>query len=68
MKSGHFISHDRGEESMAAKARWFQSLTLAERMNLLCEFTELALSLNPGLKDKSIADQAERRIRVLAKE
>ena len=29
------ISHDRGEETPEAKARWFQSLPLEERMRLL---------------------------------
>ena len=28
------ISHNRKEESIEAKARWFQSLTLEERMEL----------------------------------
>ncbi|MFH1881224.1 MAG: hypothetical protein ABIL62_00755 [Planctomycetota bacterium] len=36
------ISHDRKEESAEAKARWFQSLPLSERMEMLCSFTELA--------------------------
>jgi len=29
------ISQDRGEETPEAKARWFQSLPLEERMRLL---------------------------------
>ena len=37
------ISHDRRDESIEAKARWFQSLSLPERMELLCEFTDLGI-------------------------
>lgn len=36
---------------MEAKARWFQSLTLVERMEILCAFTDLALEINPRLAD-----------------
>jgi hypothetical protein len=40
------ISHDRYEETLEAKARWFQSLSLAERMDLLCFFADLILDNN----------------------
>ena len=43
------VAHDRGQETLEAKARWFQSLTLQERMDLLCTFTDLILSANPGI-------------------
>ena len=39
---------------MEAKARWFQSLSMAERMEVFCSFTDLALSVNPHLKDRRI--------------
>ena len=48
------VSHNRDEETMEAKARWFQSLTLAERMDMLCAFTDLALSVNPTLQEHKI--------------
>jgi hypothetical protein len=60
------VSHDRSEESIEAKARWFRSLSLEDRMDLLCWFTDLAwpsYSRIAGLKD---AQQTSRRIRVLA--
>jgi hypothetical protein len=38
------ISHDYQEETVEAKARWFQALPLAERMELLCLFTDLILT------------------------
>jgi len=59
------VSHDRRDDSPEAKARWFQSLSLEERMELLCEFTELALSLNPDLPRKKRAPSAAGRVRVL---
>jgi len=43
------ISHDRADEDSRAKAAWFQSLSLQERMELLCEFTDMILENNPGI-------------------
>ncbi len=40
------VSHKFAEESQEAKARWFQSLTLQERMEMLCAFTDLILGVN----------------------
>ena len=62
------ISHDRSDESLEAKARWFGSLTLAERMDIFCEMTDLALSLRPDLAERNLPDDAEcarRRIQIL---
>ncbi len=61
------VSHDRNDESMEAKVRWFQSLTMEERMELLCEYTELALSINPHLPDQKDAEPAHRRVQILSK-
>lgn len=60
------ISHDRREESPEAKARWFQSLSMSERMDLLCELTDLALSVNPALQERSHAQPVAGRIRVVS--
>ncbi len=49
------ISHDRKEENIEAKAQWFKSLSISERMEMLCSFTDLALTLNPKLSDKKDA-------------
>jgi hypothetical protein len=46
------VSHDRSDESALADARWFRSLTLEERMALLCEYTDLARSVQPDLASK----------------
>jgi hypothetical protein len=64
MKSG--ISHDRKEEAIEAKARWFQALSLTERMDMLCAYTDLALEVNPRLPDAKDAQQTQGRVRVLS--
>jgi hypothetical protein len=61
------ISHDRRDETPEAKARWFQSLSLPERMDLLCFFTDLVLSNNPQILERKDAQPIEGRIRVLSK-
>ena len=53
---------------MEAKARWFQSLALSDRMDLLCAFTDLALSANPTLQERKHAQPVAGRIQVLAKD
>jgi serine/threonine protein kinase len=60
------ISHDRNEETPEAKARWFQSLPLSERMELLCTFTDLAFSNNPNIADSKDAQSTSRRVLVLS--
>ena len=60
------ISHDRSDETIEAKARWYQALTLAERMDIFCAVTDLALELNPQLPDKKYAQQTQGRVRVLS--
>lgn len=60
------VTHDRGEESIEAKTRWFKSLPLSERMEMFCAFTDLALTLNPDLADRKNAQQTERRVRIIS--
>jgi hypothetical protein len=59
------ISHDRGDESPEAKARWFQSLTLEERMEVFCSMTELILSVNPDILRSKNVKPIPGRIQVL---
>ena len=59
------ISHDREEESLEAKARWFQSLTLEERMDYLCAITDLILENNPGIVNQRNAQPIPGRVQVL---
>ncbi len=61
------ISHDLAEETPEAKARWFQSLSLQERMDLLCFFTDLVLENNPLIVERKDAEPIAGRIRVLSK-
>lgn len=60
------ISHDRQDETIEAKVRWFRSLSLSERMEMLCSFTDLALTLNPELLEHKHAQQVKGRIQVLS--
>lgn len=66
----HGVFHGREHESPEAKARWFQSLPLAERMDYLCAMTDLILENNPRaaeLKNDWVenAQPVAGRIRVL---
>ena len=60
------VSHDRKEETLEAKTRWFQSLSLKERAELLCEFTDLILFTNPAIVEQKDAQPVEGRILVLS--
>ncbi|MBN1888718.1 MAG: hypothetical protein JW850_12045 [Thermoflexales bacterium] len=60
------ISHDWAEETPEAKARWFQSLTLTERMDMLCWFTDTLLSINPHIVEQKRAEPITGRVLVLA--
>lgn len=59
------ISHDREQETPEAKARWFQSLSLEERMDYLCFLTDLILENNPGVMQAKNAPPTTERIRIL---
>jgi hypothetical protein len=59
------VSHDRTEETIEKKTLWFRSLTLAERMDMLCAFTELLLVTNPRIVEQRDAKSIEGRVLVL---
>jgi len=61
------ISHTRADESLEAKGRWFQSLSLAERMELLCSYTDLILEINPKILEQKRAQPTSGSVRVLTK-
>ena len=61
------VSHDRQQETLEAKARWFQSLSLHERMEYLCWITDLVLENNPRLMDLKNAQPVAGRIRVVSR-
>jgi hypothetical protein len=60
------VTHDRGAESIEAKAQWFRSLPLSDRMDMLCVFTDLALSINPALQERKHAQPVAGRIQVFS--
>jgi hypothetical protein len=64
-KSSGTVVHDWQAETIEAKARWFQSLSLAERMDLLCWFTDLILTTTPQIVEKKDAQPVAGRVRVL---
>ena len=59
------ISHRWEDETPEAKARWFQSLSLEERMDLLCAYTDLILQNNPKIAEKKDAPSTSGRVQVL---
>jgi hypothetical protein len=59
------ISHDFLDETMVEKARWFQSLSLAERMDMLCMFTDMILTANPQIMEKKNAEPIAESVHVL---
>ncbi|MGD9160011.1 MAG: hypothetical protein PVG39_16470 [Desulfobacteraceae bacterium] len=61
------ISHNIKEETIERKTIWFRSLPVSERMEMLCNFTDLALEINPDLAGKKDAQQAQGSIRILSK-
>jgi hypothetical protein len=61
------ISHDLQEETPEAKTRWFQSLSVAERMEMLCLFTDLVLENDPMTAERKDDQPAAGRVRVLSK-
>ena len=61
------ILHTFEAESIENKAKWFISLTLTERMDLLCAFTDLILKNNPKILESKNAQPVAGRIQVLSK-
>ena len=53
------------KETTETKARWFQSLSIQERQDLLCYYTDLILDINPRVAEKKNAQPVAGRILVL---
>jgi len=60
------VSHDRQEETIEAKARWFQSLTLEERMELFVQWTDFIMSVDPTIVERKDAQPIPGRVQVLS--
>ena len=61
------ISHNRDKETIVAKAKWFQSLSLKERMDIFCQFTDLILENNPKIAKKKYVKPSTGRIQIIRK-
>ncbi len=66
MNREHSVSHDWTEETPEAKVRWFRTLSMADRMQILCELTDLALSVDPALSEKNRAQPTAGRIQIIS--
>lgn len=66
MGEGQAVSHEWGEETPEAKARWFRALGMADRMQIFCDLTDLALSIHPSLPEKQRAEPTAGRIQIIA--
>lgn len=66
MSRSNSISHDFQDETIESKTLWFRGLPLSERMEMLCEFTDLALFVNPHLMEKKDAEPIAGRIQVIS--
>jgi hypothetical protein len=60
------VSHDRSQESLEAKARWFQSLSLEARMDVFVAFTNLILENNPDIVKKKPLPPASDRVQIIS--
>jgi hypothetical protein len=61
------ISFNREEETPEAKAKWFQSLTPQERVDLFCEFVDMIFKNNPNIADHKDAEAIAKGFRILSK-
>lgn len=52
-------------ESEEAKVRWFQTLTVEQRMEWLDREVEAALAADPGLVDRNLPKEVPGKIRIL---
>jgi hypothetical protein len=66
VKRDESVSHQWEEETPEAKTRWFRSLPMADRMQLLCDLTDLALAINPSLPEEKRAKPTPGRIQVIS--
>ena len=51
---------------MEAKTRWFCTLSILDRIEMLCSFTDIALTINPGIQDKRNVKSITGRIQILS--
>lgn len=66
MKRDFGISHSWSDETLEAKTRWFASLSMAERMQIFSDLTDMALSINPSLMEKDHVEPVTGRIQIFS--
>ena len=57
------VSHSFADESIDAKAKWFKSLSVEERMDVFVAFTNLMLKTNPDIVNQKGLKLALRDVR-----
>ncbi len=60
------LSSSREEETLDAKARWYQSLPLRQRLDVWTEMIELLLAANPDLPRLKDVQHPSPTVRIVA--
>ena len=60
------VSQSFDDESIEAKAKWFKSLSVEERMDVFVAFTNLMLEINPDIVNQKGIRLALRDVRTPA--
>ena len=53
------VSHNQAGEDIDAKARWFKSLSVEERMDVFVAFTNWILEKNPDIVNQKVRPTLE---------
>lgn len=61
------VSHSFEDETIESKTRWFKSLSISERMDMLCFFTDMIFENNPKIIEKRDVKSLTGRVQVLEK-
>jgi hypothetical protein len=59
------VSHSQEEETPEAKARWFKSLPMEERMRIFCDMCDMIIAVRPDVLEAKNAQPVSGRVRVL---
>jgi hypothetical protein len=59
------ISHDWQDETPEAKARWFQALSVTERLDVFFNLMDVILEVNPRVAESKDAQPVPGRVLVL---
>jgi hypothetical protein len=59
------VSHDRSDEDVLAKARWFSQFSPEERLQMLIDWADTMLALNPAIEEVDRARAVAGRIQVI---